>query len=139
MKRDLEYLRKMLITIEEADYDKILSNTDFMTDKSSDEEFILASFHISLLLDADFIELEIEPIYAHSKCFAKATILLRFILAISPDSHLDTVASLTLTKRANSFIVKPFSSRLVLIKSLISIILVSLSIVIVFNDLHICK
>lgn len=66
MKRDLEYLRKMLITIEEADYDKILSNTDFMTDKSSDEEFILASFHISLLLDADFIELEIEPIYAHS-------------------------------------------------------------------------
>ena len=64
MKRDLEYLRKMLITIEEADYDKILSNTDFMTDKSSDEEFILASFHISLLLDADFIELEIEPIYA---------------------------------------------------------------------------
>lgn len=66
MKRDLEYLRKILITIEDADYDKTLSNVDFMTDKNSEKDFVLASFHISLLLDADFIELEIEPTYMYS-------------------------------------------------------------------------
>lgn len=63
MKRDLEYLREILLTIESAGPKDRPTCQNFMPEKDNMDDFIKASFHISLLLDNNFIELEHEPIF----------------------------------------------------------------------------
>lgn len=73
MKRDLDYLREILLIIEEAEPNVTISNEDFFISTADKDQNTyldaIASHHISMLLEEGFIELEGDPLYFGSTSY----------------------------------------------------------------------